>query len=206
MLNDGAVFLFHKDVQFYLDKDSRIEVLSGTSSVGYQLPGFDPRPSYNNSIVILKRGARLILGANVRIAAGTYIYVGENARLTMHGGNWLGHNCSIICTQQMELFENASMSWNVSVIDDDGRVFFDDAGKPILKRKSNLVLKKNSGLQMNVVIPKGVVVGENSVVGANTVIRQDVPDNCLAYQNPELKLKSNTTLGWQYGKTTTSKS
>ncbi len=50
---------------------------------------------------------------------------------------------------------------------------------------------------MNVVIPKGIVVGKNSVVGANTVVRRDIPDNSLVYQNPELKIRNDTTVGLQ---------
>jgi acetyltransferase-like isoleucine patch superfamily enzyme len=45
------------------------------------------------------------------------------------------------------------------------------------------------GIQMNVVIPRGVTVGKNSIISANTVLRQNIPENCLAYSESELRIK-----------------
>ena len=60
-----------------------------------------------------------------------------------------------------------------------------------------LVVGKNVGIQMNVIIPKGVTVGDYSIISAGTILRQDVQDNCLAYSNPELRMKH----GYQSGLT-----
>ncbi len=42
---------------------------------------------------------------------------------------------------------------------------------------------------MGVTIPRGVSVGDNSIISANTVLRNDVPENCLAYQKLGLELR-----------------
>lgn len=195
---NGGKLLFSKNVRFYLEPNSQIIVTGGVSTLGYAFHGKTPRPSLDKTVISLKRGARLVIGPNVHICPGTYIHVGEHAEVIFHGQNLISYNCSFLCTRKIEIFENVSISWNVSLIDCDGRDFFDTEGNVIPQIPRNLIIKKNSGLQMNVVVPKGVVIGENAIIGANTVLRQDVPDGCLVYQNPELRIRKNTTLGWQY--------
>lgn len=110
----------------------------------------------------------------------------------------IAHNCFIICNRNSEIGENSALSWNVTLIDDDLHDFYRSNGKKLKKYGTSFIIKKNVGIQMNSVMPKGKTVGENSIIAANTVIRRNIPDNSLAYQNSEIRIKDNITTGFEY--------
>lgn len=195
--SENAQLFFHRDVIFNLRKGAQIIVPSGIVRIGYDFPNGVPRPSYNKSVITLRENAILSLGKGVHICPGTSIYVGESAKLILKGGNWIGNNCTLFCTRHMELGFHASLSWNVTLIDDDGRIYCKETGEPIDTLRRNMIIEDNVGIQMNVVIPKGVTIGKNALIGANAVVRMNIPENCLAYQNPEMKIRHDTTAGLQ---------
>lgn len=198
LADNNARFFPHKDVCFFVEDSAKVVIENGTLTLGYRLPKTKSHPVYDKSVFILGKNAMLQISGDVFIAPGFYFQVHDGGKVVFHGQNWIAHNCTIICSNYMEFGVNASLSWNVTMIDDDGRSFFTIEGDPIKKTKRSLILRDNVGIQMNVVIPKGIEIGENSVVGANTVVRQNIPENCLAYQNPELKLRYGTTTGLQH--------
>lgn len=192
-----AHLFFDKNVWFRLEENAKIVIQNGLVRIGYDFPNKVSRPSYNKTTITLRENAVLFLGGGVHICPGTSIYLGKNAEMTFKGRNWIGNNCTFICTKKLELGQNTSLSWQVTLIDDDGRTFYKPDGNPIESNRRPLIIGENVGLQMHVVIPKGVIIGKNSVVGANTVVRRDIPENCLVYQNPELKIRHDTTVGFQ---------
>jgi len=188
---------FHKNVWFYCEKNSKILIRNGLVQIGYGFPGRSQRPSYDKAVITLKEGATLILGGGTHISHGVSIHVGRDGKMILAGKNWVANNCTFICSNELTLGHKTSLSWNVTLIDDDERVFFRADGTPIQSASRKLIIGDNVGLMMNVVIPKGVTIGENAVIGANTVVRRDIPDNCLVYQNPEMKIRYDTTVGLQ---------
>ena len=188
LLGDDARFFPHKDVQFFIEHSAQVIIEKGVLTLGYRLPKIKSRPTYDKSVFVLEKNATLQISGDVFIAPGFYFHVRNGGKVVFRGQNWIAHNCTMICSNYMEFGMNASLSWNVTMIDDDGRSFFTVEGSPIKKETCSLILKDNVGIQMNVVIPKGVEIGRNSIVGANTVVRQNIPENCLVYQNPELKI------------------
>ncbi len=103
---------------------------------------------------------------------------------------------ALILFLPMCLHKNVSLSWNVTLIDDDGHFYYSSSGRKIKKIYRPMIVKKNAGIQMNVVVPKGIIIGENSIVAANCVLRSDVPDNSLVYQKNETVVKAGFTTGF----------
>lgn len=194
---DNSHLFFEKNVWFYLEKSSKVFIGDGIVKIGSSFPNRPPRPSYDKTVIALKENATLRLGSGVHICPGVSICVGRGATMTLEGGNWVANNCTFICTREIHIGRNTSLSWNVTLIDDDGRTFYREDGTPIESSPRRLIIGSNAGLMMNVVVPKGVLIGKNAVIGANTVVRRDVPDNCLVYQNPEMRVRHDTTVGLQ---------
>ncbi|EKD51335.1 MAG: hypothetical protein ACD_62C00281G0006 [uncultured bacterium] len=197
-LSGKSHFIIHRNVDISIHKKAKITIEHDSLlKIGYPLPNGTPRPTYKRSVLVLDENAQLVVRGDVFIADGFFIKIGKNGKLIFEGGNWLAHNATIICNDEMYFGRHASISWNVTLIDDDRRSFYTVDMKPVSKKRHPLILGACAGIQMNVVIPKGVTVGKNSLVGANTVLRQDVANNCLVYQNPEIRIKNNVTTGLQ---------
>jgi acetyltransferase-like isoleucine patch superfamily enzyme len=57
-------------------------------------------------------------------------------------------------------------------------------------KKGEVVLKKNCKIGTHSVIMPGVTVGENSVVGAFSFVKEDIPDNVVAFGVPAKVVKN----------------
>ena len=197
LMHDAKVYI-SKNVRICCKPTSSIIAYKGSSHIGYEFPESPPRATYNKGVIAIDRGAIVEIHGPILIAPGVYIHVCEGAKLVFKGENCIAHNTSLIVGKYMEIGNNTSISWNVTLIDYDKRRFYTQDGKIAPTEARPLILGSNCGLQMNVVVPKGIVVGDNTMVGANTVLRRDVPGNSLVYQNPDLRIKKNITTGFQF--------
>lgn len=190
--SNSSSFLFHKSVQIKAESGSEILINQGKVTLGFPISD-PPFASHPKSFVSLGKNSRLIFNGSVAIAPGATIRVRDNATVIFGGQNFVSHNLLLICEKHIEIEEFAALSWNVTLIDDDGHSFVDKKGRMLKGFYRPLVIRKNVGIQMNVQIPRGVQIGENSVISAGTILRQDVPPNCLAYQNFELRVRQGVS-------------
>lgn len=51
-------------------------------------------------------------------------------------------------------------------------------------KQDRVVLKKNCKIGTHSTIMPGVTIGENSIIGAHSFVKNDIPDNVLAYGVP----------------------
>jgi len=186
---DHSIFIFHKDVEISAESKSQIIVKNSIVRIGYPLPGVSPFSSYPQSKIYLGRNSKIIFDGPVVIAPGLTIRVKENATLIFGGRNYIAHNFLVLCSKQVTVGADAAISWNVTLIDDDGHFFRSSKGRLIKGIYRPLIIGKNVGIQMNCLIPRGINVGDNSVISCGTVVRKDIPPECLAYQNTELRLR-----------------
>jgi acetyltransferase-like isoleucine patch superfamily enzyme len=56
-------------------------------------------------------------------------------------------------------------------------------------KKGKVVLKKNCKIGTHSVVMPGVIVGENSVVGAFSFVKENIPDNVMAFGCPAKIIK-----------------
>lgn len=85
---------------------------------------------------------------------GAFTYIQARSGVVIEDNVQLGSHCSI---------------YSVSTIDN---------------KKGKVVLKKNCKIGTHSTIMPGVTVGENSVVGAHSFVKEDIPDNVLAFGVP----------------------
>ena len=195
--NDLAEFYLAKDVDISVAPSASVRV-AGKVTIGFPLPATTHYPSYNRSVLRLDEGAKLICDGNVHIANGCSILIGRGGVLHFKGGNFLAHNCTILCKERIEVGKNTSISWNFTGIDDDGHRFFDLDGKIKSRRTRPVIVGDNVAIQINACIPKGVTIGDGAIIGAGTYVREDVPAGCLYYSNPTVCKKEGVTFGFQF--------
>lgn len=184
-----AIFVFHHRVRFILEKDSEIVIRGGGLRLGYPLEKAVPYASYGDSVIQLGRGARLICDGTVAIAPGATIRVSDGGTLHFHGDNVVAHNVTILCSREITIGRGTHISWNVTMIDDDGHHPWDSKGKQRKRIYRPLQIGSRVGIQMNVLIPQGVTIGDLVAVSAGTVVRQNIPSHCIAYSDFKLKIQ-----------------
>jgi acetyltransferase-like isoleucine patch superfamily enzyme len=195
---DGCWYFLGPGVRCFLGHNSKIILHKSSVKIGVPLPGTPRYATKSTTVIHLGDNAKLEFFGNVFIAPGTTIRVKDDAVLTFCGQNSVGHDSLLFCGKRVILGQRARLSWNVTLMDDDGHSFFDMARQVLPRRVKPLVIGDNVGIQMNVVIPRGVTIGENSIISANTVLRQDVRPNCLVFSHTELKVRDNVTTGFQF--------
>ena len=189
--SDTARFVAHSRVRLSLAKDSRIEINAGTCILGFPMFTMGKCAGHGHSHLVLSSGSRLIINGDVFIAPGFTIRIKSGATLVFGGFNHIAQNFFLLCSHRCEIGRDTVISWNVTMIDDDGHAFQSiRKGKEVTLPKRPLILQKNIGVQMHVTIPRGVTVGDNAVISASTVVRQDVPANSVAYTKQEMKINT----------------
>ena len=186
--NESTLF-FHRNVRFILSPGSEIIIRDGGLRIGYPASGAVPYASYPNTVIQLGRGARLICDGAVAIAPGATIRVSDGGTLRFGGANLVAHNLTALCSREISIGRGAQLSWNVTLIDDDGHQFTGAHGKKLRRIYRPLRIGRQVGIQMNVLIPSGVSIGDRAVIAAGTVLRQDVPEECTAYTESQLRIK-----------------
>ena len=192
LTHDNALAVIHSRVDLRFGKGSQVILNNGQFRIGYSLPGTVSYAAFPNTVIQLDEGAQIICDGPVIIAPGATIRVGKGATLRFGGENNIAHNLTLLCRKEIQIGEGASISWSVTLIDDDGHRFSDLEGNGLRKFPKPLIIGKYTGIQMGVMIPSGVSIGSRAVIAAGTVLRQDVPAECTAFTEAGLKIKS----GW----------
>lgn len=192
--DESSQILISKSTRAYIKPGACIKIQNGLLQIGGNYPRHVSMPSLDKNVICMEEDAVLEVYDDVFLSQGAYINIKKGGHLVFKGGNFIGHNCRIICKDRVEVGKNSSTSWNVTLIDDDGHhLYLKD--KKIPRTKRPLEIGDYVGIQMNVTIPRGVKVGNQSLLGANTVIREDIPEKKLVYTKNELKVKDDISAG-----------
>jgi acetyltransferase-like isoleucine patch superfamily enzyme len=186
----GATYFFSENVKFVLQTGSSIEIHKGSLRVGFDLNSNFPHASRSSSVIALGVGAKLIIEDSVSIGPGCSIRVGDGATLRFKGQNQIDHDVSISCRKEIEIGYRTEMSWNVTLMDDDGHEWLQPDGQRKRGNRVPLRIGSNVGIFMHTIVINGAQIGENSIVGPNIVIRRSVPSNCMCYEEPLLKIRN----------------
>lgn len=199
VVGEKSGIYFSKDVIFFIEKGAKI-IVKGNVTFGFPLPGLHPFPSYNHSVISLKKDSKLIFHGDAFIANGTGIYLDEGSCLEFAGNNSVAHNSTILCKNHIRYGLNAASSWNFNAIDDDGHLFTNIEGVVIPRKKKPLLIGDNVAIKINVTIPKSVTIGDGAIVGACTILRSDVEPFTCVYSSSDLNIKRGVTYAHQLSK------
>ena len=125
---------------------------------------------YQRTIIIAKRGGKIIIGKNVGISGATiyawnHIEIGDNTII--------GANCKILDS-------------DLHPVEPENRLKSDYTD---YVKTAPIFIGKNCFIGCNTLILKGVAIGDNSTVGAGSVVTKNIPANVIAAGNPAKVIK-----------------
>ncbi|EOG2477056.1 TPA: acyltransferase [Serratia marcescens] len=104
------------------------------------------------------------------------------------GNNVVIQGVSIVAYENVTIEDNVTLGPNVTIMDSSGHPLCHRGteNEASLIKKSPVLIKENVWIGMNSIILKGVTIGRNSIIGAGSVIRENIPDDSVAYGNPAI--------------------
>jgi tetrahydrodipicolinate N-acetyltransferase len=159
-----------------VDGASRVHVApGGVLRVG--LGSFGLSSSDDASVVRVRQGAELRCEGVVSLQRGVRLVVDSGTLTIGHGTNVNGLGTRLLCRHAVTIGEHCTLSWDVTVTDDDFHAVTVDgderpSGAPV-------VLGDRVWVGTRAVVLKGVTIGDGAVVGAGAVVTRDVPPGAV---------------------------
>lgn len=172
-----------------IDKDAVLDIRKGEFAVNASW--CEERSRRYSSELRIARGGQMCIFGDFMLVQGASVFVGENAKLIVHGKNFLNTNTTLNCFLHIEIGEGCAISDNVCIADSDSHIIngnVDAVSAPV-------IIKDHVWIGKNVTVLKGVTIGEGAVIGAGSVVTKSIPAHCLAVGNPARVIKENVT--WQ---------
>jgi acetyltransferase-like isoleucine patch superfamily enzyme len=128
----------------------------------------------------VERGARLSIGANLRVDRDAEIVVYAGATLEIGDNVYIGHGSTIACAQEIRIGAETQVGDLVSIRDMNHRR---EPGVPL--RLSGIVtspirIGTNCWLGSKVTVVAGAEIGDESTIAANAVVTSRIPAGTLA--------------------------
>ena len=180
--------LFHcrGKIQAKFEKSSQLNVTSKKKCfIGLRLKGLG---SLDRAVTVIGAGehAELTLGGSL-IGRGAVINARSGAKISIGEGSYLNDGSQIYASQEIRIGKNCAISWNVTLIDDDGHSIGEDsASEPI-------IIGDQVWIGCNVTILKGVTIGEGSIIAAGSVVTNSFPAKSLIGGVPAKLIRSDAS-------------
>jgi acetyltransferase-like isoleucine patch superfamily enzyme len=148
--------------QITIARDALVEPPSRNVYLGVRTLGEASRKA-ESTVLWVREGGKLVLdGAHV--GRGCVLVVQPEARLSIGRDTYVADGSRISASKAIDIGESCSISWNVTIIDDDGHGF----GAP--PYHSPVQIEDGVWIGCNVTILKGVTIGAGSAVAAGSVV------------------------------------
>jgi acetyltransferase-like isoleucine patch superfamily enzyme len=130
-------------------------------------------------------GNNVLLGGNLSVLSGSAT---DRPRLILGDRAELGWNVAISVSKEVVIEEDARVSYDCRISDNDGHPREADlraANQKVRPRDIRPVrICRNAWVGNGTHIMKGVTIGEGAIIGANSVVISNIPPYSLAMGNP----------------------
>ncbi len=180
-----------KKTLFRFDKASKILVApKGKLNIGVSRER-EMKPVSNCS---LASESVLQINGYCNIHSGCRISLRPKAKLIL-GNCYLNYNCTIICSEQIEIGDGTAIAPDVLIRDSDDHYLLNELGQKMYNTKP-IKIGQGCWIGSRTIILKGVTIGDNCVVAAGSVVTKDIPANCLAAGVPAKVIRENVR--WEH--------
>lgn len=138
---------------------------------------------------VMEKNSKIIVRGNYSFYCGADILLKENAVLSL-GNSWTNCGCQIRCGNKIQIGDGCAFGRNVSILDSDFHLIFDD-NKQIINSSKPIIIGNNVWIGQNAIILKGVTIGSNSIISAGSIVTKNVPPNTIVAGNPAKIVKEN---------------
>jgi len=126
--------------------------------------------------IIHSKGQIIIRGACV-IGRGFSYWGGSRSFFVLGGNSVINGNCSIHCKESIEIGENFSCSWNVSISDTDFHVCRDMRTNVLCSESSPIVIGENVWIGQFSTIAKGSVIPKWTIISQRSLVNKKIECN-----------------------------
>jgi tetrahydrodipicolinate N-acetyltransferase len=187
-LRHGGRCLILRGTRLQLLPGSRICFDKGASlRLGSHRAGSAPCSLY------LGRNAKLTIHGPVNVFRGTRIAVDHGAHIEIGSDSYINLNSFVACYEHIRIGANCAIAWNTNILDGNGHALFVD-GQPRSVSKP-IVIEDRVWVGSGATILAGVTVGEGAVIAAGSVVTRDVPARALVAGNPARVVHNNVDWG-----------
>lgn len=146
----------------------------------------------------MNTSSNMVIGKFLMSRGPLYLKCTDNAQLVIGDRCFFNNNCSVTCSERVEIGNNCMFANNLVIVDHDHRI----TGSLI---EGNLTAKPviigdNVWIGANVTILKGVTIGDGAVIAAGAVINENVPPHSMAGGVPARLLKQYAEVDIDAGK------
>jgi len=183
-LRHGGLCLVLRGTRLQLLRGSQICFDSGSSLLlGSNRSGPAPCSLY------LGRNARMTVHGSVNVVRGTRIFVGDNAHLEIGPDSYINFDSSVSCFEYIRVGARCAIAWNTTILDANTHDLFVDG----LPRPDSQPIFIEDGVWVGTgaTILPGVTVGTGAVIAAGSVVTRNVPPGTLVAGNPARVVHEN---------------
>lgn len=181
--NFGKLYLF-KGSKLIIHKNADFKI-GGKVNLAFPLTSKFYEGCKYETLLNLKRGSSAFLGENLIIGPECRIVVEEHGDFSVGKNTYLSAEDKIMCYKSIKIGDNCSISWNVLIMDSDGKSLCNK--NPI----GTIEIGDKVWIGANAVILKDTIIEEGCVVAANSVVKGKFKKNSLIAGNPARVVKEN---------------
>lgn len=166
-------------------------IRSGRVAAYLRLRGvpFEGRPYLYGKLPVIRPGARVRIGRDVRIDSPTVpIDLGTSPEGLIELGDHCGLNAgvSIFAVERVTIGDHAALAASVAIYDTDFHQV--EAERPV--RVAPVRIGNGVWIGRGAMILPGVTIGDGAVIAAGAIVNSDIPDRMLAAGVPAAPIRS----------------
>lgn len=147
---------------------------------------------HNPTILNLCSKGTIYFNGETEIGIGSYVYVGENAKIIFGNKNRIGALCKLYCENKITIGNEVDISWECQIFDTNFHYMEDIETKQIFEKNTPIKIGSYNWFGNRVNIMKGTITPDNCIIASNSLCNKDyssLPNYSLIAGSPAKFIK-----------------